>query len=326
MKASAVVGLLIFGLLLVSAVSPGLGMTTEAQPPEGMVLIPAGSFLMGDCLEEGDPDELPVHEVYVSAFYMDTYEVTKALWDEVATWAADHGYDIGPASGDGTAPDHPVHNVSWYEAVKWANARSEMEGLAPCYHTDDSFTGVYRTGQADILNEWVNWTAGGYRLPTEAEWEKAARGELVGARYPWGNDFDRTRANCDGYVGAATAVGSYAPNSFDLYDIAGNVYEWCWNRYASRSSDGADPRGPDLGARRASRGGSWASGPDGCRIANRLDLEPAYESSRLGLRLVRAAPQASTRVEALAVAHRSVGRRCGHGSWPTLEGRPPQLP
>jgi formylglycine-generating enzyme required for sulfatase activity len=170
-------------------------VTTPPPPSAAMALIRAGAFQIGDPFNEGRSDERPVRTVILSAFYMDRFEVTKGLWDEVAAWAQANGYDIGPASGSGRGPAHPVTDVSWYEAVKWANARSEKEGLTPAYYTDAAHRTVYRTGRVDVRNEWVKWTASGYRLPTEAEWEKAARGELVGARYPWGNDISCARAN-----------------------------------------------------------------------------------------------------------------------------------
>jgi|GEM_PF-2637864 len=138
----------------------------------GMVLIPAGSFQMGDAFEEGGPSELFRHEVTVSAFYMDRYEVTKALWDQVRTWAEGRGYDDLPEGG-GKGPSHPVHTVSWFDAIKWANARSQRDGRTPVYYTDAGFTTVYKTGD---VTPHPNWSANGYRLPTEAEWEKAGRG------------------------------------------------------------------------------------------------------------------------------------------------------
>lgn len=113
-----------------------LRMVTGSDTPPNMALIPAGSFEMGNALSasgEGSFDELPVHTVNVTAFYMDKYEVTKALWDEVANWAATNGYDVRAANASGKAANHPAYNVNWYETVKWSNARSQKEGLTPCY-------------------------------------------------------------------------------------------------------------------------------------------------------------------------------------------------
>jgi sulfatase modifying factor 1 len=140
--------------------------TTSAPPVVAeMVLIPAGSFQMGDAV---DGSEIPVHTVTVSAFYLDKYEVTKALWDEVYTWATANGYTFYD-TGTGTATTHPVEIVSWYDVVKWLNARSAKEGRTPVYYTDSGQATVYKTGQVDVAAGAVKWTANGYRLPTEAE-------------------------------------------------------------------------------------------------------------------------------------------------------------
>jgi formylglycine-generating enzyme required for sulfatase activity len=183
--------LLSLGLGLLGTVGLQLASATQGEPPAGMALIPAGTFQMGDSFGEGWENERPVHAVTVSAFYMDKFEVTKALWDEVAAWAAGHGYDIGPADGDGKGPDGPVYNVSWYEAVKWANARSEKDGLTPAYTVGGS---VYRSGESEPD---CDWAASGYRLPTEAEWEYAARGGAEGRRFPWSDtdEIQHARAN-----------------------------------------------------------------------------------------------------------------------------------
>lgn len=288
-------------------VSPSQGAVSS---PAEMVLIPAGSFEMGDSFGEGDSDERPVHTVFVSAFYMDKFEVTKGLWDEVAAWAVAHGYDIGPEDGStarsdstGRAADHPVTDISWYEAVKWANARSEKEGLTPCYYTDSLHSTIYRKGKVDIRNDWVRWEADGYRLPTEAEWEKAARGGLEGKRYPWGDEEPVCEAGapngarfddddrCDG-IGTAP-VGTYSPNGYGLYDMAGNVWEWAWDWYESdyyANSPGRDPRGPASGSYRVLRGGSWISLAVLVRAAYRYNNSPGNESYNLGFHLVRAAP------------------------------------
>ena len=297
------------------------GLTLQSSvagtAPAGMVLIPAGSFQMGDSFNEGYPSERPVHTVYVSAFYMDKYEITKALWDEVASWAEANGYDIGPEDGSGKGPDHPVYYVNWYEAVKWANARSEKEGLTPAYYTDSSQTTVYRRGEVDVPIEGVKWNANGYRLPTEAEWEKAARGGCVGHRFPWcdTDTIQHSRANYDssssysydtsptrgyhpdydtGDYPYTSPVGSFAPNGYGLYDMAGDVWEWVWDWYDRdyySVSPGSDPRGPVSGSSRVGRGGSWNDYAFGCRAADRYDHEPAYSSSPIGFRVVRPAGQ-----------------------------------
>ncbi len=153
-----------------------------------MALIPAGSFTMGDSLD-GDTNALPLHTVNVSAFYMDKYDVTKASWDSVYQWATNHGYSFDYA-GLGKGANDPVQTIDWWDAVKWSNARSEQAGLNPCYYTSAGQTVVYRNGQLNLTNACVNWGANGYRLPTEAEWEKAARGGASRAAVPVGqHDF-----------------------------------------------------------------------------------------------------------------------------------------
>ena len=288
--------------------------------PSGMTLIPGGSFTMGNCMNssEGDSDELPLHSMYVSAFYMDKYDVTKALWDSVYQWATNHGYSFDYA-GSGKAANHPVQTIDWWDAVKWCNARSEKEGLNFCYYTSAAQTTVYRSGQVNLTNACVNWAAKGYRLPTEAEWEKAARGGLSGQRFPWGNTISESQANYYSYwPGGVTyyfydvntysgdntnyntgwspytsPVGSFVPNGYGLCDMAGNIFEWCWDWYdgswySNVGATQADTRGPGGAlSDRVFRGGYWDGFAYSARCALRNGGNPIGAGDLIGFRCVR---------------------------------------
>ncbi len=290
-----------------------LALGTNSPAPPGMALIPAGSFVMGNCMDpgEGSSNELPLHTVNVSAFYMDKNLVSYTLWSDVYQWAVAHGYAFD-SGGSAKAANHPVHSIYWNDCVKWCNARSEKEGRVPAYYTDAGLSVRYRTGQLVAL--YVNWSSG-YRLPTEAEWEKAARGGASGHRFPW-SDADTinwSRANyyaspgslsydvnaASGYDPAWTsggdpytaAVGTFAANGYGLYDMAGNVCQWCWDWYDGSyygSSSPTDPRGPTSGRRRVLRGGDGAYS---CRSAYRYYNGPAIHDSHEGFRCARAPGQ-----------------------------------
>ncbi len=281
------------------------------RTPE-LVHIPAGDFQMGDSSDEGYFDELPAHEVVVSGFYMDNIEVSKGLWDEVALWAVSHGYDITTHSGLGKSVHHPAHSVTWYEAVKWCNARSEKEGRTPCYYTDADRDTVYRTGTLDLSNDCVKWNATGYRLPTEAEWEKAARGGLSEKLFPWGDTISHTLANYYSSISYSydisptrgyhpmyneewpytSPVGGFSAYGYGLFDMAGNQWEWCWDWYdadwySNADATQTDCQGPASGMNRLLRGGSWFDDADFCRSTYRGSDEPSVEGSSVGFRCVR---------------------------------------
>jgi formylglycine-generating enzyme required for sulfatase activity len=288
----------------------------DPKPPPGMAFIPAGSFMMGDTFNDSHDSlgERPTHTVYVSAFYMDKYEVTKALWDEVYQWAIAHGYRF-EYGAQGKAYNHPAHTMTWYDAVKWCNARSEKEGRVPAYYTSATQTTVYRTGPINVQNDWVKWTGGGYRLPTEAEWEKAARGGSNGQRFPWGNTITHSQANYYSYWSGGvpyypydvnptsgyhptfatgntpytSPVNFFPANGYGLHDMAGNVWEWCWDWYAGSyygSSPTNDPKGPTTGSDRVLRGGGWYGIARYCRAADRIYYYPADWNYYLGFRSV----------------------------------------
>lgn len=281
-------------------------VTATIPPPAGFVSIPAGAFMMGDSFNEGSSYEQPTHSVTLSAFYMATHETTKAKWDDVRTWGLAHGYtDL--YVGSGKAVDHPVQSVSWNDIVKWCNAASERDGLVPVYRTS---TGeVHRTGTDAPTIAYGN---NGYRLPSEAEWEKAARGGLSGKRFPWGDSITHEQANYEsstdydydvsptrgyhpdyqsGLSPYTSPVGSFAANSYGLYDMAGNVREWCNDWHGSTyyaHSPSSDPRGPSSGTLRLLRGGSYGSNAYYCRVAVRSDAHyPSSRGNYVGFRLAR---------------------------------------
>jgi formylglycine-generating enzyme required for sulfatase activity len=264
------------------------------------VLIPEGSFQMGDALD--GISDAPVRTVNVSAFIMAKTEVTKAEWDEVRSWGFSRGYtDL--AVGGGKEGNHPVQMVTWFDVIKWCNARSEKDGLAPVY----TFNGaVMRTG---ISVPTANWTARGYRLPTEAEWEKSARGGLNGKRFPLGNTITHSQGNyysesayaydispTHGFhptyaVGSqpyTSPVGSFAANGYGLYDMSGNLFEWCWDWYGTHdNASQTDPRGVSSGANRVFRGGSWISPAFRCSVVDRDNNLPSNSYFSVGFRVVR---------------------------------------
>ena len=280
-----------------SAVTGTIPASQVATAPPGMALIPAGTFSMGDNLD--GLSDAPVTPTMVSAFYMDVNLVTFSQWQSVSSWAAGQGYADLP-TGSGKGANHPVQMVNWYDCVKWCNARSEQAGKTPVYYADAGLTAVYRTGAGTV---YVDWVVSGYRLPTEAEWEKAARGGRSNQRFPWGNSISEVQANYapgsgqtydlggtqiyeDGTIPYTSPVGSFAPNGYGLYDMAGNVFEWCWDWYGTLYAGGTDPRGPASGPVRVFRGGSWFNYGPSCRLGARNNFSPGHRFNDVGFRSV----------------------------------------
>jgi len=292
-------------------------------PTNGMVIIPAGSFTIGNSLAVGgsDPDitDATPATVSVSAFYMDANLVSYSLWQSVAAAATNVlGYTF-PTNAirnpSGWGSNYPVQSNYWGNAVLWCNARSQLAGLKPVYYTDAGLTQLF-TNYANVTPPTIypDWTASGYRLPTEAEWEKAARGGLVGKRFPLGDTISENLANYlgntstygydlgpDGYNPAGfggngpTPVGMFELNGYGLSDMAGNLDEWCWDWYAGPSYPagspylgGSDPHGPDTGIARVVRGGSFADEARVARCAYRLSTSPISLGVKVvGFRCVR---------------------------------------
>lgn len=210
-----------------------------------MRFIPSSVFLMGNSdSNNGDVDEYPVHEVFIGAFYIDIYEVTNSQYQKFVSAT---GYASPPLWHDTrfNKPEHPVVNVSWNDAVAYAN--------------------------------WAN-----KRLPTEAEWEYAARGNLIGKPYPSGDRITRNDANFTSIEGTDTwkwtaPVGSFQPNGFGLFDMAGNVWEWCFDQYRLDYYSMSPRNNPRYGSSsvpknenfRVLRGGGWSGSIDDLRVSDR---------------------------------------------------------
>ncbi|MBN1619982.1 formylglycine-generating enzyme family protein [candidate division WOR-3 bacterium] len=252
-----------------------------------LVLIVCDSFfLMGsDTSEPGHcPDEDPVHSVCLSSFYVSKREVRNAEYRQFCDFNAyqyppDPGFP-GMSSYFDSFPDYPVVMVSWFDAARFCNWLSLAEGYEAQY---DTLT-------------WQCRFTGGYRLPTEAEWEYLARGGLESQYYPWGNQQPTDQCNWSGdpFHEYTAPVVSYDVNGFGLYNTAGNVWEWCNDFYADdyySSSPFSDPRGPQSGSFRVIRGGSWFDSVENVRCAKRGPSDPSFsdafiKANTLGFRIV----------------------------------------
>ncbi|MBL7153275.1 MAG: SUMF1/EgtB/PvdO family nonheme iron enzyme [Phycisphaerae bacterium] len=314
-------------------------LAPDPRVPYDMVSIPAGTFQMGDSCGEGDSDELPVHAVMVDSFFMGKYEVTNQRYCDYLNSALAQGlitvtdglvyqagsgtsyqycdtstsslysqldyndvngvFSVRTKSGRNMSNDSMVQ-VSWYGAAAYCNWRSQQEGKEQCYN----------------LSTWdCDFGKHGYRLPTEAEWEYAARGGLAGTRFPWGDTISHSQANYrsyweeghpyyfydvsptegyhptwnDGVYPYTSPVGSFAANGYGLYDMAGNVVEftndWYSNSYYS-SSPTDNPTGPASGSRRVHRSCAWYYVASYCRVAIRHYAKPSIPYRTIGFRLV----------------------------------------
>ncbi len=266
-----------------------------------LVPVAGGTFQMGSN-DVNDYGANPPHSVTLSSFTMDKYEITYEKWTEVRNWALTHGYgnaDIaaGRNGYNGSGANQPVTEVSWYDILKWCNARSEKDGLSPVYYTSSAKSTVYRTGQLDLAADAVNWSANGYRLPTEAEWEFAAKGGTKPNNYLYSGSstIDIVAWYTPNSSGTSHQVGQKTANELGIYDMTGNVWEWCWDwaDYMDVYPSGTtDPQGPTTAqSYRVVRGGSFNYDVYYCRSAIR-DVSffnvPAYRNYYFGFRCVQA--------------------------------------
>lgn len=235
-----------------------------------MTMVKGGTFKMGNQFEEMFEDELPVHDVTLSDYFIGTYEVTQSEW--LAVMGANPSQVRGDLS-------KPVESITWFDAINFCNKLSEKEGFKPCYT-------IGRNNHVAF-----DQAANGYRLPTEAEWEYAAKGgsHSKGYVYAGSNNLDEVAWYKDNSTGSTHVTGLKKPNELGLYDMSGNVWEWCWDWYGNSYNDvmGANPTGVAQGVERCRRGGGWHIISKSCRNSNRLGTPPQMSFNYVGLRLVR---------------------------------------
>lgn len=253
---------------------PASGRTTKTASGLEMVLIPAGEFTMG--VNDGAVDAKPAHQVKVGAFLMDASLVTQDVYQKIA----------GKNPSRQKSPKNPVEQVTWADAARFCNARSALEGLTPCYDT----------------NTWeCNFDASGHRLPTEAEWEYACRAGTT-TRYFFGDNSEDLKSHA-WFEGNSQSkphpVSHWPPNAFGLYDMTGNLWEWCNDFYSAKyykNSPAENPRGPKEGEKRVLRGGAWSSQAENCASSARNCDEAGFTDVCLtmdsdGFRCVRRPPR-----------------------------------
>jgi sulfatase modifying factor 1 len=251
----------------------------------GMVRVDGGTFLMGDGFGDGSPNERPVHKVKVESFLIGKYEVTQREWTEVMG-----SKDETPCYFKGD-PDLPVEEVNWYDCIVFCNKKSIREGFTPVYIFDKSTKDPENIYDTDLF-QWlveIDPAANGYRLPTEAEWEYAARGDNKshGTKFSGSNDPDDVAWYTDNSGLETHPVGTRQPNELGIYDMSGNVWEWCWDwfdRYPGNfdinSSYGKRPR--------VVRGGSYGGfAADDIRCSSRWCDDADSREGFFGFRVCR---------------------------------------
>lgn len=269
--------------------------------PTDMVFIKGGSFEMGDVFDDNpDDNEKPVHRVRVDDFYMSAHCVT---FEEYLMYC-DLTSEKEPSDNGWGKGNNPVIDVNWYDAIKYCNFLSLRHGLEPVYTIDKNSQDP--NDGWDYDEEWIvtpNWQANGYRLPTEAEWEYAAR--QGGKKVRLGNGKNILNATEVCYEARETdlelyevlgdrwyrtePVDSFLPNALGLYNMSGNVFEWCWDWYDGnyyKTSPAINPRGPENGAYRVCRGGSWNAFAHCCRAAFRISYAPGHRGLYIGFRVL----------------------------------------
>ena len=271
-----------------------------------MVSVPSTvGFYMGwdDGVDTTGMNEEPIHTVALDEFQMGKYEVTYSLWLKVRTWGESNGYTFCNDGQQGSdvalsTIQHPVVNISWRDCIAWCNAYSEKEGLTPVYYTSSAKMELYKDSSTgnDIKYDCVDWNENGFRLPTEAEWEYAAR-YIDGADYVDGDKHSGYNVNADeddcawydnNSMYTTHGVGEKVANSLGITDMSGNIFEWCWDWYQNYTGISENnPHGPYIGMNRVLRGGSWIDYSENCHTSKRTFFIPGSVSDNWGFRVCR---------------------------------------
>ncbi len=236
----------------------------DPNPRPDLVFVPGGEFSMGSNDWAGTR---PIHTVKITSFYMSTAPITQEQWRDL----------MGTQLSNWQEPHSPAAMVNWYDAVEYCNQRSLKEELTPCYK-----------GRLDAII--CDWSANGYRLPTEAEWEYAARGGASSRSsiYSGSNDIEKVAWFGENSEDRAHSVAKKAPNNLNLYDLSGNVREWCWDWHGKYENNvPIDPHGPTNGSSRIHRGGSYTDASYMCTVFVRFAQMPGDKFLNNGFRVVR---------------------------------------
>jgi formylglycine-generating enzyme required for sulfatase activity len=260
---------MIFTLLLLMSI---LSLNAQNYSPE-MILLEGGTFNMGR-IGSAYLDELPVHDVTLKSFYISKFETTVS---EYKAFCVAVGFP--PPTGN---DELPAHNISWQEAVMYANWLSGVNGLKPCYEI---------TREKKFFNVKFDVSANGFRLPTEAEWEYAARGGNKTKYTAYSGSDDAAEVSWNLMSGNKIhKVGQKKPNELGIFDMSGNCMEWCWDIYDAgyyKISPKDNPLGSESGTSRVCRGGNYMSTAETSRVTSRINYETHYKDDAMGLRLAR---------------------------------------
>ena len=256
-----------------------ISLFSFAQGPE-MVFVEGGDFYMGNDYSKGALEEKPEHKVSVDDFQISKNEVT---FEEFDKFCVQRGYPMPDDGGFGRGKN-PVMNVSWEGAIKFCNWLSTTHKFEKVYDIEVDSSG--------LKIKSVDYGATGFRLPTEAEWEYAAKGgsQTQGFAYCGSNNLDEVAWYSNNANDKPHDVGTATPNELGIYDLSGNVWEWCWDFYDAgyyANSPETDPRGPDTGTQRVYRGGCFTSDESFLRLTRRFGLAQSMSSGMIGIRLVR---------------------------------------